>query len=188
MKKYAFAILCFAALNIAHADVYVIDAGHAEIGFSVKHLMVSNAKGTFKTFSGTIELDADNALVKAECTIDVASIDTNNEKRDKHLLNEDFFNVEKHPSITFKSTEVKKTADGAYDVTGHLNVLDKDHEISFPVTVSGPIVDPWGNTRLGFESNTKLNRRDVGITHGKSATIGETVKVEINVEAVKQKK
>lgn len=186
MKNTIAVLAILSLLGTARADVYDIDPGHAEIGFAVKHLLVSNAKGKFKKFTGTITLDADNKLVGAETTIDAASIDTNNEKRDKHLLNEDFFNVEKFPNITFKSTKVESTGDSTYNVTGNLNVLGKDHEITFPAEISGPIEDPWGNTRLGMETNTKLDRRELGITYGKASVIADTVKVELNIEAIKQ--
>jgi polyisoprenoid-binding protein YceI len=188
MKKVTLSLMCLALATFARGEVFDIDTGHAEIGFSVKHMLVSNAKGTFKTFTGSVDYDtASSTLVSATCTIDVASIDTNNEKRDAHLKNEDFFNVEKFPKMTFNSTAVKKTGDGTFDVTGNLNVLGKDHAVTIPVQINGPIDDPWGMKRLGFESTTELNRRDLGITHSKPAAIGDTVKIEINVEATYKK-
>ena len=191
MKKFPLYLISFGALiamtTATRADTYIIENGNGDIGFSVKHLMLSNAKGKFNTYKGTIELDADNKLSKAMVTIDVSSIDTNNEKRDKHLHNEDFFNIEKHPNITFTSTAVKSTGDGTYDLSGNLNVLGKDHEITIPVTVAGPADDPWGGKRIGFECNTTLSRFDLGVSYGKKATIGEDVKVQIEVQGVKAK-
>ena len=168
----------------ANAETFTVDPGHAEIGFSVKHMMVSNSKGNFTTFSGTLDYDIETKTLKsAEGTIEVASINTNNDKRDEHLKNEDFFNVAKFPKITFKSTAIKKTGKGTFEVTGTLNVLGVDREVVLPVTIAGPVDDPWGNQRIGVECTTVLNRRDLGITHSPSAMIGDEVKVSSEVEA-----
>lgn len=97
----------------AQAETFTIDPGHAEIGFSVKHMMVSNSKGNFTTFSGTFDYDiASKTLRSAEGIVEVSSIDTNNDQRDHHLKNEDFFNVAKFPKMTFKSTSIKKKSRG----------------------------------------------------------------------------
>lgn len=184
MFKYT-AIIAAAAVTFgAYAETFTIDTGHAEIGFAVKHMMVSNTKGKFNTFKGTIEYDiATGTLKSAEGTIEAGSIDTNNEKRDGHLKNEDFFNVAKFPQLMFKSTSVKKTGDNEFEVQGKLNVLGVDRDVTLPVTVNGPVDDPWGNKRIGIECNTVLNRRDLGITHSPAAMIGDDVKINIEVEA-----
>ncbi len=166
------------------AETFTIDTGHAEIGFSVKHMMVSNTKGAFNTFEGTIDVDLESKTLKSiEGTISAESIDTNNEKRDNHLRAEDFFHVEKYPAITFKSTAVKKLTDSTYEVTGTLNILGKDHTVVLPVTLNGPIDDPYGMKRLGIESDIVLNRRDLGITNSPAAVIGDEVKVSLSMEA-----
>lgn len=184
MNKVCIGLISLALAAAAQAETFTVDTGHAEVGFSVKHMMVSNTKGKFNTFQGTLDYDiASKTLKSAEGTIDVASIDTNNEGRDKHLKNEDFFNVKKFPKMTFKSTAVKKTDDNTFEVTGNLNVLGKDRKVVVPVTISGPIDDPYGMKRIGVESNTTLNRRDLGITHSASAMIGDEVKIAIEVEA-----
>lgn len=168
----------------AHAELFTVDTTHAEIGFSAKHMMVSNTKGSFNTFKGTLDYDiATKTLKSAEGSIEVASIDTNNEKRDAHLKNTDFFNVVKFPKITFQSTSVKKTGDNTFEVTGTLNILGIDKEIVLPVTISGPI-DGHGATLIGIESITTLNRRDLGITHAPAAVIGDKIKIEISAEAI----
>jgi len=180
-------IVLFAGLATAlsvPAETFTVDTGHAEIGFSVKHLMVSNTKGNFTKFSGTVDYDiASQTLKGAEGTIEVASIDTNNEKRDDHLRNEDFFHVDKFPKMTFKSTSVKKIGENTFEVTGKLNVLGVDREVVLPVTVNGPVDDPWGFKRIGLESSTVLNRRELGITHSPAAMIGDEVNVNIEAEA-----
>jgi len=168
----------------AQAETFTIDPGHAEIGFSVKHMMVSNSKGNFTSFSGTFDYDIASKILKsAEGVIEVASIDTNNGKRDDHLKNADFFNVAKFPKMTFKSTSIKKNPDGSFELAGILNVLGVDHEIVLPVTITGPIDDPWGNQRIGVECITVLNRRELGITNSPAAMIADDVKISIEVEA-----
>jgi polyisoprenoid-binding protein YceI len=168
----------------AGAETFKIDTGHAEIGFAAKHLMVSNTKGTFNTFEGTLDYDiATKTLKSAQGSIDAASIDTNNEKRDEHLRNEDFFNTAKFPTITFKSTSVKKTGDNEFEVTGKLTVLGIDRDVVLPVTISGPVEGRGGAKLIGVECNTKLNRRKLGIDHAPSSVIGDEVKISIELEA-----
>lgn len=184
MNKVVIGLVGLSVALAANAETFTVDTGHAEIGFSVKHLMVSNVKGAFNTFQGTLDYDiATKTLKSGEGSIDAASIDTNNTGRDKHLNNEDFFNVAKFPKMTFKSTSVEKTGDNTFEVTGNLNVLGVDREVVLPVTVNGPVNDPWGNQRIGLECSTMLNRRDLGITNSPAAMIADDVKIEISAEA-----
>ncbi len=181
------AVLILAAATLAtgaKAETFVIDTGHAEIGFAAKHMMVSNTKGKFNTFEGTLEYDvATKTLTSARGTIQAASIDTNNEKRDGHLRNEDFFNVSKFPAITFESTSVKKTGENEFEMTGNLNVLGVDREVVLPIVINGPVDGRRGGKLIGVECETTLDRRDLGITHSPSAVIGDKVKISIEVEA-----
>ena len=174
-----------ASLTIgSYAEIFTIDAGHAEIGFSVKHMMVSNTKGTFNTFKGTIDYDASTKMLKStQGTIEVGSIDTNNKKRDDHLLNEDFFNTEKFPKMTFKSSSVKSTGENNFEVTGNLNVLGVDREVTLPVAISGPVDGRRSGKIIGLESYLTLNRRHLGITHSPSTVIGDDIKISIELEA-----
>jgi polyisoprenoid-binding protein YceI len=182
------ALLAATALSLGvYAETFTIDTGHAEIGFSVKHLMVSNTKGKFNSFRGTFEYDMGTKTLKsAQGTIKTASIDTNNEKRDGHLRNEDFFHVEKHPEMVFKSTSVEQTGKNEFTVKGALTVLGVDREVVLPVRINGPVDDPWGNKRIGVVCKTVLNRRDLGITHSPAAVIGDEIEVDIEVEAIHQ--
>jgi polyisoprenoid-binding protein YceI len=183
MKIQLLALTTLLALG-SQAETFTIDTGHAEIGFSVKHMMVSNTKGTFNTFEGTVDFDtASKKLTSIQGSIDTASIDTNNEKRDEHLRNADFFDVVKFPKMTFKSTAVKSTGENTYEVTGTLNVLSVDHTVVLPITVNGPIDDQRGFKRIGIESQTELNRRDLGITQSPAAMIGDEVKIDLQFEA-----
>lgn len=184
MNKVLIGLIGLSMAVAAHAEIFTIDAGHSDIGFSVKHMMVSNTKGSFNTFEGTLDYDiATKTLKSGEGTIDADSIDTNNEGRDEHMRNEDFFNVAKFPKMAFKSTSVKKTGEGSFEVTGTLTVLGVDREVVLPVTINGPVDDPWGNKRIGLECSTVLNRRDLGITHSPAAMIANEVKIDIAAEA-----
>ena len=184
MNKIIIGFGALAAAMTVHAETFTVDTGHAEIGFSVKHMMVSNTKGKFNTFEGTVDYDvATKTLKSIQGSIDVASIDTNNEGRDEHLKNADFFDTGKHPKMTFTSTSVKQTGDNTFEVTGNLNVLGMDREVVIPVTVSGPVDDPYGFKRIGLASTTTLNRRDLGITKSPAAMIGDAIKIDIEAEA-----
>ena len=184
MIKRLFMLSTVALIVGAEAEIFTIDTGHAEIGFSAKHMMVSNTKGKFNTFKGTLDYDvASQTLQSAQGTIEAASIDTNNKKRDDHLRNEDFFDVIQFPKITFKSTSVKKTGDNQFEVTGNLNVLGMDRKVVLPIIVSGPVDGRSGGKLIGIECNTKLDRRKLGIDHSPSAVIGDAVKISIELEA-----
>lgn len=183
--KSALIILTVVAITLgSKAETFKIDTAHAEIGFAAKHMMVSNTKGTFNTFEGSLEYSIKEKMLKsAQGTIQVASIDTNNENRDKHLLNEDFFNAAKFPKMTFTSTSISKTGDNKFEVTGVLKVLGIDRVVVLPVEISGPVDGRDGAKIIGVVCNTKLNRRDLGIDHAPSTVIGDEVKISIELEA-----
>lgn len=184
MNRVLIGLVGLSAALAANAETFTVDPGHAGIGFSVQHMMVSNVKGSFNTFQGTVDYDiATKTLKSAEGSIDATSIDTNNGKRDGHLKTPDFFNVEKFPKMTFKSTSVEKTGDGTFTVTGNLNVLGVDREVVLPITVNGPVEGRGGAKLIGLECSTTLNRRSLGITNSPAAMIGDEVKVDIEAEA-----
>ncbi len=188
IKRSILAIGLIALSLGTHAETFSVDAEHSEIGFTVRHLMLSDVNGAFNTFQGTVEYDIENrSLVSLEGWIDAASIDTNSDKRDGHLKTADFFNVAEYPKLKFSSTNVEKTGDGTFIVTGNLNVLGTDRTVLLPVTVAGPIEDPWKNTRIGLSSETTLNRRELGITNSPAAVIGDDVRIRISAEAVLSK-
>jgi len=178
------ALTLVAGSTTASAKTYTIDTSHAEVGFSIRHMGISNVRGSFKTFSGTITYDgSDITGLKANAEIEVSSIDTANKKRDDHLRNPDFFDAAKFPKITFASTGVKKGKDG-YILNGKLTMHGVTKEVSLPVVVSGPIDDPYGNKRIGVELSGSLKRHDFGIG-GEGASdkmIGKEVKLDINLE------
>jgi polyisoprenoid-binding protein YceI len=174
---------------MASASTWDIDPAHSNVEFSVRHLMVSTVKGNFLKVSGFVELDEQSiAKSRVEVTIDTASIDTREPKRDAHLRSPDFFDVAKYPTITFKSTKVEKAGSGKLKVTGDLTL----HGVSKPVVlmVEGPsaaIKDPFGRTVRGAMATGRINRKDWGITWNKALDTGgmmvsDEVKLDINVE------
>lgn len=185
MNKFLILPLSAALLFSAQAETFKIDTSHAEIGFAAKHMMVSNTRGKFNTFEGSLEYDLEKGiLISAQGSIEAASIDTNHEKRDGHLKDEDFFNVTKFPKITFKSTVVKKTGENSFEVTGLLNILGVDRTVVLPVTINGPVDALGGGKLIGVECATTLNRRELGIDHAPAAVIGDEIKINIDLEAI----
>ncbi len=174
------------------ADIYKIDPVHTNIGFSVRHMGITNVKGKFGDVSGTIVYDDKNiAKSSVNVTIKAASINTDNDMRDKDLRSANFFEVDKYPEITFVSKSVKKSGD-EYILTGTFTMHGVSKEISFPFTIIGITKDPWGSTRMGTEASLKVNRKDYGINYNKvldngGLVVANEVKIELEVEAVKQK-
>ncbi|MCE9673425.1 YceI family protein [Myxococcus stipitatus] len=186
--KSAVALLV-ALPSLAFAANWEIDTAHSSADFSVRHLMVSNVKGSFAGVKGTVNVDEkDITKSTVDATIDAATINTNNAQRDAHLKNPDFFDVAKYPTITFKSTKVESAGEGKLKVTGNLTM----HGVTKPVVldVTGPAKeskDPWGNFRSGVVATTKLNRKDFGLTYNQAletggVAVGEEVSVELNLE------
>ena len=170
------------------ADTYKIDPVHSSIGFSVKHLVISSVKGKFNEFSGVVELD-NGAIKSASGTIQTKSIDTGVAQRDADLRSANFFDVQKYPTITFQSKRVEKKGDQIL-LIGDYTMHGVTKELSLPVTLSGPIKDPWGNSRIGLEAKTKVNRKDCGMMYNKvleagGLMVGDEVEIDINAEAVK---
>lgn len=201
MKKFpvltAFAVSLIVSVAVAAsafaADTYVVDKNHSEAKFEIRHMM-SKVSGKFDDFSATVTGDpATTADASVQFTMKAVSVNTGNGDRDKHLRTPDFFDAEKFPEITFKSTSVKATAKkNVYDVTGDLTMRGVTKRVTLPVELLGFGKDPWGNTRAGFSIKTTLNRKDYGINWNKALDEGgyllsDDVDVTINLEAVKQK-
>ncbi len=172
------------------ASTWQLDPSHTRVEFAVRHLMVSTVRGSFSKVSGVVHVDdADPSRSRIEATIDAASIDTGNEKRDAHLRTPDFLDVERYPTITFRSTAAEKTATG-WKVTGDLTLHGVTKPVVLDVGPTAPIKDPWGNTRAGAEATTTVRRSDFGITWNKAleaggVTVGDEVRVTIDVEATR---
>lgn len=192
-KLFAAATLAaFVAIPAFAADVYNVDPSHSEVSFQIRH-MVSQVRGRFNDFKGTVNLDPANlAKSSVEFRVKAASIDTASPDRDKHLRAADFFDVEKYPEITFKSTSIKSTGKDAYAVTGDFTMRGVTKKITLPVTFLGSANDPWDNVRAGFETGTTLNRKDYGMNWNTAldnggVILGDDVKIAINLEATKAK-
>jgi len=193
--KMRFAVLA-AALAAASpalaAETYEFDKSHTTVGFQVRHIFTMLG-GKFQDFSGTIGVDrAKPEGSSVEFTIRAASIFTNDAKRDEHLKSPDFFDVAKHPTITFKSTSMKPNGKDSWLVTGDLTMRGVTRQVTLPVSFLGEGKDPWGNEKMGFSTSTTLDRKDYGINWNKAldqggVLVGDEVKVEIAIEANKVK-
>ncbi len=168
-----------------------IDPAHSAAEFKVKHMMISNVRGKFSGISGVLHrVEADHTQSTLEVSIDVSTVNTQDAQRDGHLKSADFFDVEKFPAMTFKSTHIEKKGDG-FAVTGDLTI----HGVTKPVVlnveeVSEPAKDPWGNTRIGLTATAKINRKDFGLTWNTTleaggVLVGEEVAITLDVQFIK---
>ncbi|HEY0674403.1 MAG TPA: YceI family protein [Longimicrobiales bacterium] len=168
-----------------------IDAAHTDVGFAVKHMMISTVKGRFADLSGTIALDeADLAGSSVEVTINAASVDTRQEQRDAHLRSADFFDVETYPTLTFRSRRVESIGNGQFRVVGDLTIRGVTREVVLEAADEGRGRDPWGNERAGFSAKTVIDRRDFGLTWNAALEtggilVGNDIRISLEVEALK---
>jgi len=186
-------IIALALPTFAFATTWTIDPDHSNVGFKVRHLMVSNVKGSFEKHTGVVEInDKDITKSKVEVSIDTNSINTNVQKRDEHLRSADFFDVAKYPAMTFVSKKVAKAGKDKLKVTGDLTL----HGITKQVVldVEGPTIeskDPWGNIRKGATATTKINRKDFGLAWNKAletggVAVGEEITITLEIEMIKK--
>jgi len=174
------------------AAEYVTDPAHSQIGFQIRHL-VSRVSGRFDVFTATITYDEKNPSgFKADATINTASVNTSIEKRDAHLKSPDFFNAEKYPAISFKSTSVKVAGKNKLVVKGNFTLLGVTKPITLEADFLGIAKDPWGSTRAGFSAVGKINRKDFGMVYNMAMDqggflLGDEVDLLIEVEAVEKK-
>ena len=195
MKSIRIAAALAAALPtlaLAEVSTWNIDPAHTRVGFSVKHLVISDVKGEFLKTAGKASLDdKDLSRSSVEATIAASSVDTREPKRDTHLKSPDFLNAEKCPDLTFKSTKVEAGADGALKIYGELTIRCTTKAVTLDGEITKPITDPWGNTRRGISASTKINRRDYGVSWGglsdAGPIVGDEVKIDIQAELVKAK-
>ena len=169
-----------------------IDPAHSAAEFKVKHMMISNVKGHFAKVSGALTFDESNlSASRVEASIEAASVETRDPQRDAHLKSADFFDVEKYPALSFKSTSIRIVRDGELAIEGDLTIRDVTRKVLF--TVDGPTPparDPWGNTRVGVSATTKINRKDFGLTWNAALEtggilVGEEVTITLDVQFVK---
>lgn len=169
---------------------WIIDEAHTHIGFSVKHMMVSTVRGQFKQYRGTVAIDpADFSRSVFTGEIDVASIDTGNSQRDEHLRSNDFFDAPQHPTITFASTRIEAKREGEYLLHGDLTIRGVSKPVALDVEFHGTANNPWGKTVAGLTVRGAINRKDFGVAFNAvldsgGVMVGETVKLELEIEAV----
>lgn len=197
MKKVLMTTVLFlSTLCFLHAQTeWAFDVSHSSIQFSVKHMVISHTTGQFNQFDGSVtSTNEDFTDSQIELTIDVNSIDTEDEKRDQHLKASDFFDAEKYPTITFKSTAMKKVEgeEDKYILIGDFTIKDSTKSITLDVTYGGQIKDPWGNTRAGFQLGGEIDRFDYGLKYNGvletgGLMIGKKVKLTANVELIQKK-
>jgi len=186
-------IIALALPAFAFASTWNIDPDHSNVGFKVRHLMVSNVKGSFDKHTGTVEFnDKDITKSKVEVSIDTNSINTNVQKRDEHLRSADFFDVAKFPTMTFKSKKVAKAGKDKLKVTGDLTLHGVTKEVV--LDVEGPSKeskDPWGNFRKGATATTKINRKDFGLVWNAAletggVAVGDEITITLEIEMIKK--
>ena len=185
MKIVKLGLISILAAGALFAGTYNVDKSHSNVGFKVKHLMISNVSGKFDKFNGSFEYDEKtNTLKKLTGEAEVASINTENEKRDGHLKSADFFDAANHPKLTF--TLDKVDGDKAY---GKLTMRGVTKDVELDLENNGTVTDPWGNKRVGLELTGKINRKDFGLNWNKAleaggVVVGETVKLEVTLEGI----
>ena len=171
---------------------YTLDPAHTRIGFVARHAMVTKVRGAFNEFEGTAVFDAaDPSATAVTVRIKADSIDTRNAQRDGHLATNDFLDAETHPEITFVSTSAKQVDEDNFEITGDLTIKGVTKSITIPFAFEGVAIDPYGQTRVGFEGSHTINRKDYGVTWNAALETGgvlvsEKVVLEFEISAVKQ--
>jgi Uncharacterized conserved protein len=195
MKKFILSAVVALAPIVAMAQVkWNLDKSHSSVKFTVEHLVISEVEGSFKMFDGSLESTAANDFTNAKVnfSVDVNSINTDDEKRDGHLKSDDFFNAEKFPKMTFVATSIKKVKGNMYTMEGNLTIRDVTKKVKFSVINGGTVKDPWGNIKTGFKASGKINRKEFGlkwgaVTEAGGAVVGDEVNMIINVEFAQAK-
>lgn len=169
-----------------------LDPTHSELGFKIKHLMISHVSGNFNKFEVTATTPTDSfADATVTAVVDVDSINTNNSQRDAHLRNADFFQVENFPVISFRSTAIQQKDEETFQITGDLTIKETTRPVQLIAEYSGITKDPWGNTRAGFSISGKINRKDFGISYNTvletgGVALGEELKIQGEIQLVKE--
>ena len=196
MKKSLSALALAAVLGAASlpalAQGWTVDTSHSSVGFSVRHMMVSNVKGSFDKFAATVEgSPADPASAKISATIEVASVNTREPKRDDHLRSADFFDAAKFPQMTFTSTTVEKVSATKAKVTGNLTLRGVTKPVVLDVEYTAPVKSPWGKTVVGATATGKINRQDFGVSFSKTLETGgllvaDEVTIQLELEFIQK--
>lgn len=194
MKAFisAVALSLVAGGAFAGPATYTIDKDHSNVGFSVRHLMITDVQGKFKEFEGTFTFDPEKAVVSdATFSADATSIDTSNAKRDDHLRSPDFFDAKKFPKLTLTNSKITKTGKETFKWNADLTMHGVTKPVTFDLVHKGDIKDAWGNQRAGFSAVGKVNRKDFGLTWNKAlegggVTVGEEVTITLDASAIQK--
>ena len=190
MTDAATAVRTVDGVTVPAAGTYEIDASHSVVEFVVRHLGLAKVRGRFNEFAGTIIVAEDLADSKVDVVIKADTIDTRDAGRDEHLRSPDFLDAANNPTVEFHSTAVRRDG-GDWVVDGDLTVAGQTRPVSLSVDFEGSATDPWGNARVGFAAESKINREDFGLTWNQALEtggwlVGKEVKIELGVEAIKQ--
>lgn len=179
------------AATLVPTGTWAVDPTHSKFGFAVKHMGIATVRGEFKEFEGVLEIGDDIAAATVSGKVNVASVDTSDEKRDGHLRSPDFFDTEAHPEMTFASTSIEAVDDETFRITGDLTLHGVTKSIVLEAEVQGTDEDPWGNERVGLEITGQLSRGDYGMEFNQALGSGnmlvaDKVKLALDVSAVRQ--
>lgn len=169
---------------------YELDASHTHVGFAIRHMMVSKVRGKFSDVRGSIEITDEPLDSSVAVTVGLGSVDTRDEQRDTHLRSPDFFDVDNHPDMTFRSTSVTRVSDNRYRVDGDLTIRGVTKQVRLDASFEGALLDPYGNQRIGFSATGEINREDFGLTWNQTletggVVVGKKVQIEIEAEATR---
>ncbi len=175
--------------EVPAAGTYALDPSHSQVGFAVRHLMVSKTRGRFSDFAGTVEIGENPIESSVAVTIQTASIDTRDEQRDGHLRSGDFFDTEAWPTMTYQSRSVRRAGKGRYVVEGDLTIKDVTRPVPLDLSYEGGATDPWGGVRAGFSAKAEVDREAFGLGWNQAletggVLVGRTVKIELEVQLV----
>ena len=179
--------------SVSQAGTYKIDESHTQVGFKIKHLVISTVSGRFNKFSGEFKFDSKTGKLEGlKTSIDASSIDTNEPDRDKHLKSKDFFDVQKFKTLEFVAKDISNKDNKPIEIKGDLTIHGISKPVVLKVEFKGEATDPWGNQRAAFEASTKVNRKDFGLNWNKSldkggVMIADDVDIQIEGEAILQK-
>lgn len=191
MKKLSLVFALFSIVVINAQSKWSFDSSHSTVRFAVDHMVISEVEGQFTSYEGTVETSKDDfSDAKITFSIDINSIDTDDVKRDNHLKDKDFFEVEKYPKITFKSTSIEEVKKGKYTLKGNLTLHGVTKEVSLNMSYGGTIKDPWGNTKAGLKVTGTINRTDYNLKYNSimeagGLMIGEDISITCKVELIK---
>lgn len=171
------------------AGTWAVDPSHSSVSFSVRHLMVSKVRGRFGAFTGTIVVGDDQLASSLHASVEMTSVNTDDEGRDAHLRGADFFDVERFPTMSFVSNALTAKGD-SYDLSGDLTIKGVSRPVTFALEFEGVSTDPWGNTKAGFSAETEINRKDWGLEWNVALEtggllVGEKVKIQLDIEAAR---